>query len=293
MGVCQTIMENFDSYRNIFELGLQDALQDFGTPDQPLRKPVEYALTSGGKRIRPLFVFAFAKGIGKQRNLLDSALAIEFIHTSTLIADDLPCMDNDDERRGRPTLHKAFDEASALLASYALIPAAYSRLRLNAKKLKQSGCDPVEIDSAHDLIADIVDKNFGVAGILSGQHQDIFFENKGPDHVLSIMHKKTSSLFEIACCSGWLFGGGDPQGLTVVTEFASHYGILFQIRDDLLDIHQKDEGLNFALLFGEQKAKELLENSYQRCRELLENILSFGLQDCSEIEKLIEQTYFL
>ncbi|AFS21144.1 polyprenyl synthetase family protein [Chlamydia psittaci GR9] len=283
-------MDIFEAYRVMIETGIEDSLDEFGPKGFSIRAPVEYALTSGGKRIRPMLVCMIAKGLDMGRDVLDSALAIEFIHTSTLIADDLPCMDDDDERRGRPTVHKAFDEASALLASYALIPAAYSRIRLNAKKLKSAGVDSKEVDYAYDMISDITDKNFGVHGVLGGQYEDMFFNNEGPEHVQSIIHKKTGALFEIACVSGWLFGGGTPECVPQVREFSQTFGLLFQIKDDILDIHQDDQdvGLNYALLFGVDAAKDLLKSSKDQCFSLINHLKQHGLKDTSELEMLIE-----
>lgn len=286
-------MSVFSSYLPIIEDSIKHALSDFGEPGGAIRAPVEYALMSGGKRIRPLLVFIFANGIGKKRDIVDSALAVEFIHTSTLIADDLPCMDNDDERRGRPAVHKAFDEASALLASYALIPAAYSRIRQNAKKLKLQGHPSEEIDAAYDVIADVTDRNFGIGGILSGQYEDIFFRNNGPKHVQSIIKKKTSSLFEIACISGWLFGGGSLEYLPVISMFSEQFGLLFQIKDDLLDVEQDSQhtGLNYALLFGKDEAETLLQSSFQSCLSHIHLLKSHGLQYTSELESLVCTIY--
>ncbi|WP_348663469.1 polyprenyl synthetase family protein [Chlamydia vaughanii] len=284
------VMDLFETYKLIIEDAIKSSLEDFGSPGQSIRAPIEYALTSGGKRIRPMLVCMIAKGLGMNRDVLDSALAIEFIHTSTLIADDLPCMDDDDERRGRPTVHKAFDEASALLASYALIPAAYARIRLNAKKLKAQGVDPEETNIAYDIISDVTDKNFGIHGVLGGQYEDMFFKNDGPEYVQSIINKKTGALFEIACVSGWLFGGGDPECIPQILEFSKEFGLLFQIKDDILDIHQdrQDIGLNYALLFGLDAAKDLLNSSIEKCFKLLDYLKLHGLKDSSEIETLIE-----
>ena len=102
-------MDDFNDYRSKVENKLRDSLEDFGNAQQGLRRPIEYALLSGGKRVRPLLVCLFADGLQKGREVLDTAIAVEYIHTSTLIADDLPCMDNDDMRRGKPAVHKAFD----------------------------------------------------------------------------------------------------------------------------------------------------------------------------------------
>ncbi len=278
-----------DTYRPSIEKAIEGALEEFGPQGHPIRSPVEYALQGGGKRLRPSLVCMIAQGLGLNHHVMDSALAVEFVHTSTLIADDLPCMDNDDERRGRPTVHKAFDEATALLASYALIPAAYSHLRLNAKKLKEQGCDPREVDIAYDIIGDITDKNIGFSGVLGGQYDDMFFSNKGQEHVQSIMIKKTGSLFEIACVSGWLFGGGDPKFTPLITSFSSNFGLLFQMKDDFLDLQRDSQqiGLNYALLFGENAALELLERSKSNCLELLDRLSAGGLKNNSEFEMII------
>ncbi|EPP34632.1 polyprenyl synthetase family protein [Chlamydia ibidis] len=285
-----TIEEVITSYRKQIEEALQDSLNDFGAKGESIREPVEYALMSGGKRIRPIMVCMVAHALGLNRDVIDSALSIEFIHTSTLIADDLPCMDNDDERRGRPTVHKAFDEASALLASYALIPAAYARLRTNAKKLKQRGVHPEDVDTAYDTILDITDRNFGAHGILGGQYDDMFFQNKGSDHVLEIIGKKTGSLFEISCSAGWLFGGGSHTCIPQIVEFSKHFGRIFQIKDDILDIEQdrQDVGLNYALLFGQDKAMQALENSTNSCLAILDALEQYGLKDNSQLKMLIE-----
>lgn len=283
------MLHALDTYRPSIESAIEKALEGFGPIGHPIRSPVEYALQGGGKRLRPGLVCMMAQGLGLNHDVMDSALAVEFVHTSTLIADDLPCMDNDDERRGRPTVHKAFDEATALLASYALIPAAYSHLRLNAKKLKEQGCDPKEIDIAYNIIGDITDKNIGCSGVLGGQYDDMFFSNRGQEHVQSIMIKKTGSLFEIACISGWLFGGGDPQFAPIITSFSNNFGLLFQIKDDFSDL-QKDSqqiGLNYALLFGEKAALELLARSQNNCLELLDRLSAGGLKNSSEFETII------
>ncbi|AHK63645.1 Farnesyl diphosphate synthase [Chlamydia avium] len=283
-------MELFETYKIMIEEGIKNSLESFGSPTQSIRAPVEYALTNGGKRIRPMLVCMIAKGLGKNRDVLDSALAIEFIHTSTLIADDLPCMDNDDERRGHPTVHKVFCEASALLASYALIPSAYAHIRSNARKLKQQGIDAEEINIAYSIICDIIDKNIGVNGVLAGQYEDMFFNNQGPEYVQSIINKKTGSLFEVACISGWLFGGGTTSCIPQILEFSRQFGLLFQLKDDILDMNQdrQDVGLNYALLFGIEEAKATLNSSITNCLSLLNHLKNHGLKDSSEIETLIE-----
>ena len=261
-------MDDFNDYRSKVENKLRDSLEDFGNAQQGLRRPIEYALLSGGKRVRPLLVCLFADGLQKGREVLDTAIAVEYIHTSTLIADDLPCMDNDDMRRGKPAVHKAFDEASALLASYALIPAAYAR---------------------------IIEQRFGVGGILGGQYEDVFFQDFTQESVLGIIKKKTGALFEIACVAGWLFGGGARESASLVSAFAEHFGILFQIRDDLADLHQDDQEekkLNYALLFGEQAAKDLLDQAFEQCIKNLCLLRDERLKLWKPLEGLCQRVFY-
>lgn len=270
---------------------IQSKLHMFGQEKSSIRSPVEYALMSGGKRIRPILVCMFAKGLGKNRPVLDSAVAVEYIHTSTLIADDLPCMDNDDERRGQPTVHKAFDEASALLASYALISGAYSCIYSNAKALKLLGYSREEVDIAYDYVLSSIDKNFGADGILGGQFEDMFCPPKQQVLADSIIKKKTGSLFEISSISGWLFGGGGLSAIDCIKDFANSFGKLFQIQDDLLDLHKDQEkfGLNYALLFREQCAKDEVDKMYIRCLDLLHHLQeNENLRDISELKALVD-----
>lgn len=281
----------FDAYVGMIDNEIQSKLHQFGQKNSAIRSPVEYALMSGGKRIRPMLVCMFAKGLNKNRPVLDSAVAVEYIHTSTLIADDLPCMDNDDERRGVPTVHKAFNEASALLASYALISGAYSCIYSNAKTLKSLGYSSQEVDVAYDYILLSIDKNFGAEGILGGQFEDMFCKPEQKIDAELIIKKKTGSLFEISSISGWLFGGGNPEAIGFIKEFSTSFGMLFQIQDDLCDLHkdQAKSGLNYALLFGEQYAKNVVDKMYMRCIDVLNHLhKQENLQDISELKALID-----
>lgn len=270
--------------------GIQSKLHQFGQAQTAIRSPVEYALMSGGKRIRPMLVCMLAKGLNKNRPVLDSAIAVEYIHTSTLIADDLPCMDNDDERRGKPTLHKAFNEASALLASYALISGAYSCIYSNAKLLKHLGVSSLEVDVAYDYVLSSIDKNFGAEGILGGQFEDMFCKQH-QESAESIIKKKTGALFEISSISGWLFGGGGVSALEMVRDFALSFGMLFQLQDDLLDLRKDQEkfSMNYALLFGEQQAKDKVDALYTQCiDQLLYLQREENLCDISELKNLVD-----
>ena len=208
-----------------------------------LREACFYALETGGKRIRPALVYMIAEKLGGDRYVNPAALCIEFLHTSSLIADDLPCMDNDTLRRGRPTLHCAYDETTALLASYALIGAAYEILGKGFER--HMSIAPFALQQ--------VGASTGIRGISGGQYLDIFHsKEKGFEAV----EKKTAALFETALVLGWLFGGGPIFELPRVKRAGRKLGVAFQILDDLLDLEQDREkgSLNLALEWGVEEA---------------------------------------
>lgn len=256
-----------------------------------LRDACEYALTNGGKRFRPALVIMVAKALNSTAEVSCAALAIEYFHTASLIADDLPCMDGDDERRDKPSTHVKFDEATALLASYALIAAGYELLAKNAKAIKDPSFFPLVIEN--------VSYNTGLQGASGGQYFDIYPPNLSESMLREIIHKKTISLFEISFVLGWLFGGGNPQQLPLVKQAASHFGMAFQIVDDLEDMEQdvKNKRLvNFANVFGKEKAfvffQEEMEGYYQTIEALglgetqlkeIGDFLSYPLQKLSVV----------
>jgi geranylgeranyl diphosphate synthase type II len=200
-----------------------------------------------------------AKALNKGLDVLDAAIAVEYFHTASLIADDLPCMDNDDERRSKPSLHKAFNETTALLASYALISAGYRAIWQNSQKNKK---DLNKLSVA----LEIATFNTGILGATGGQFLDIFPPNGSVDTLLEILNKKTVTLFEIAFSFGWIFGGGDLERLEVVKKLAYHFGMAFQIADDLDDLAQdekQEQSVNLAKVIGVSKAKDILAKEKQ------------------------------
>lgn len=256
------------SYQTQFEWLIKQAIPTFG-PKTVLRDAIEYALTNGGKRFRPAIVSIVAKAIGKQLDVTDAALAVEFFHTASLVADDLPCMDADEERRSHPTLHVAFGEATALLATYALIAAGYDRIRLNGQKLKEASVDGAEKLSL--LAIENISYNTGIFGASGGQYLDLFPENLTETTLLEAIDKKTGTLFEISFVLGWLFGGGKCDHLASVKKTALHFGRVFQICDDFLDLQQDVLQGNKSLpgLVGLRRAFELFhEELFGLKREL-------------------------
>ncbi len=189
----------------------------------------EYSLLAGGKRIRPYLAITFCKLCGgKEDDVLSFAAAIEMIHTYSLIHDDLPCMDNDDFRRGKPTNHKVFGEATALLAGDALLTEAFSVI---------SGCSLS--DTAKIKAVSVLSEKAGILGMIGGQEIDLKSENKeiSIETLYALHGKKTGMLIEAACLLGCIAAGCyDGKKYKAASEFAKAFGLAFQITDDILDI---------------------------------------------------------
>ncbi|MEZ3420346.1 MAG: polyprenyl synthetase family protein [Eubacterium sp.] len=189
---------------------------------------MKYSLENGGKRLRPVFCLEFAHCLGLEKEkALDFACAVEYIHTYSLIHDDLPCMDNDDYRRGKPSCHKMFGEANALLAGDALLTHAFGLVAVSAL--------PSEKRAAAVMV--LAEKS-GVPGMIGGQVIDLKYEQENPDinQILSVHRLKTGALISCACLLGCIAGGADEKQLAAAESFAYNLGIAFQIKDDILDV---------------------------------------------------------
>ncbi len=221
---------------------------------------MRHLLFPGGKRLRPIFAMAAAEAVGGAPELaLPIAVAVELIHTYSLIHDDLPCMDDDDERRGRPTVHKAFDEATAVLAGDALLSEAFAVL---------SGGKWTAAESQTRLVAvDCVSRAAGARGLVGGQIDDLAFEarkraptadagNRGTEHeqLASIHARKTAALFRAAIVGGAALGGATEAERAVLDAFGRDVGMAFQIADDLLDA-DSDEAASILRLQGIEDAQ--------------------------------------
>jgi geranylgeranyl diphosphate synthase, type II len=260
-------------YKERFETEMQKAFSTFG-PDNSSRKAMEYALKGDGKRFRPALVYMVAEAIGAGIDVTSSCLAVEYFHTASLIADDLPSMDNDDFRRGIPTTHKVFGEASALLASYGLIALGFEEIARNAEALKDSSFEGTADTLVRIAVLEAA-RQMGNAGLIGGQCLDLYPESLTKEAILQIMEMKTVSLFDLSIVLGWLFGGGDQVKLPIVHKMALHFGLAFQIIDDLDDSQKDKEAnrlVNYANLFGRDEAinavKEHIEGFFSCMNEL-------------------------
>ena len=246
------------------------------TSDSRLKEAMLYAVQSGGKRIRPLLTLAVgASGTSRNKAALDLACALEMIHTYSLIHDDLPGMDDDDLRRGRPTLHKAFDEATAILAGDALLTLAFE-VAANANLEANQLVEAVKILSTAS----------GMSGMISGQMKDIASEEVTItlEQMKEIHREKTGELLLAAVRLGNLFID-DAKMKEAFVSYATHFGLAFQIQNDLQDVcwtseqtgkeTGKDSELSkntYPSLLGVEGAKEALASEISSCKRTLEEV---------------------
>lgn len=266
---------HFFSYRDKVEKEIAKSISSLGEKNK-LRDACEYALTNGGKRFRPLIVLMISEALGKGLPIMDAALSVEFFHTASLIADDLPCMDNDDERRDKPSLHKVYGETVALLASYALITSAFERIHLCASAMRKSGAySPEFCDHVCRLALESATHSSGIHGATAGQFLDLYPPILNLETVKQVIYKKTVTLFEVSFMFGWLFGGGDLNLLDKVQKTAYHFGMAFQIADDLDDMTQdekKQRDISMARLLGRDRAFSVFEGEMLSFENLLKEL---------------------
>jgi geranylgeranyl pyrophosphate synthase len=220
----------------------------------PLHAAMRHLLFPGGKRLRPALAFAGAEAVSAPpERALPVAVAVELVHTYSLIHDDLPCMDDDDERRGRPTVHVAFGEATAVLAGDALLALAFETLA------------GAEEGSPARLLATVRDlaEAAGSRQLVGGQHEDLHGAEARRDaaRVESVHARKTGALIRAAVVGGARLGGADAAALARLGRFASRIGVAFQIADDLLDGERAhDDGASLVGLLGAEAARARAEH---------------------------------
>ena len=229
-------------------------------PQHVLFDSMRYSLLAGGKRLRPVFAFDFCRMCGGDwRNATHFAAAVEMIHTYSLIHDDLPSMDNDDMRRGRPTNHKVYGEAMAILAGDAMLTSAFGEIA-NAPLSAETRIRAVEVLSV--CAAE--------TGMVGGQVLDIMSEEREctEQEIKDIQNRKTGALIKAGCVMGVLAGNGTPEQVKAASDFADHLGLAFQIRDDMLDV------IGDAQKLGKATGMDATKNTFVRL---------WGLEKCEEL----------
>jgi geranylgeranyl pyrophosphate synthase len=216
------------AYRQRIEQGLAALVPAAATRPARLHAAMRYSLEAGGKRLRPVLVLAGADLFGARTDALPAAVAIECLHTYSLIHDDLPCMDNDDLRRGRPTAHRQFDEATALLAGDALLTLAFQLIG------RHYAGSPALCAALTREIADAA----GSEHLIGGQMEDLLAEKKvdATAAELEFIHRnKTAAMLSASLAAGGLCGGATETQLAILRDAGRHLGLAFQIIDDILD----------------------------------------------------------
>lgn len=271
--------QHLQTYIDIIEknLSLYNNIDENNKIQKNIIDAMNYSLSAGGKRIRPVLVLEFCKLCGGNiTNALSSAVALEMVHTFSLIHDDLPCMDDDDLRRGKPSCHKEYSEAIALLAGDALENLAFYVIA-NSKEI-----------SAETRIKVIEELSYavGVNGMIGGQVIDIEHEGKPiSKEILNEMYScKTGALIRGACRIGCIIANASEEQIKKATVYAEKLGLAFQIVDDILDVIGTEELLGkpigsdnqqgkttFVTLYGLEKSKDTVEALTNEALEILKS----------------------
>ena len=207
------------------------------TPPETIHRAMRYSLFAGGKRIRPILCMEAARAVSdRTAGVETAACALEMIHTYSLIHDDLPALDNDDLRRGKPTCHKVFGEAMAILAGDALLTFAFEVL---------GAIETVDAARVSRMVLELATAAGTPGGMIAGQVRDLEGEGKTPDPVLleNIHRAKTGALLGVSLRIGAIYAGADGEQLRALSRYGEHIGLAFQIVDDILDVEETSEAL--------------------------------------------------
>ena len=274
----------YQEYKALADAALNTYFADTTVSYHRLLEAMHYSLTAGGKRLRPVIVLEFCRLHGGDlKDALPFACALEMIHTYSLIHDDLPCMDNDDLRRGRPTCHKAFDEATAVLAGDGLLTAAFETA---------SQAD-IPAETALRCIR-VLGENAGMNGMIGGQVLDMGAEHRkiSLDELRLLQKLKTGCLLRAACELGCAAAGAtDEDTLARARAYGEKLGLAFQIRDDMLDVIGDAGELGKAVGMDTEKNTFVRLYGLEKCESLVhhytEKAISF-LSAFDDTEELID-----
>ena len=271
----KTLNESWAASKRRFEARLAAVYADAKRePQLRLFEAMDYSLLAGGKRLRPFLVYEFCRACGGREEDADpAALAIEMVHTYSLIHDDLPAMDNDDYRRGRLTNHKVYGEAMAILAGDGLLTDAF-------RVLSASGLP----EDRAAVCVRILAENAGPWGMVGGQVLDMLSEEREltEEEVLAIQSRKTGCLIRAACQLGVVCGGGTDAQLQAAGRYADGVGLAFQIRDDVLDVTGDAAKLGKAVGMDADKNTFVRLYGLSRCEELIHSYTESAVEALSE-----------
>ncbi|XP_065668221.1 farnesyl diphosphate synthase-like [Hydra vulgaris] len=268
----------FDQYRREVDELIERAysLDEFGKKTQ-LSEACKKALI-GGKRLRAIILLEIVRANAEQPiDAADVALFIEYVHTSSLIIDDLPAFDNDLTRRGRPSLHAEFGPAVAQMAAMSLLAAAFQNVCRQLDWVRDNCPEIKNVDQIGTLICNEVSRALSEAS--SGQYMDvsppeILMKEHGPNAIIDITYRKTATFFELSTVIGWLISGGSLIHITTMRDIGRYIGVAFQIADDISDMARDASRAkptwNIANEYGREVATQLVEQNLKNARILLE-----------------------
>ncbi|MGQ9617948.1 MAG: polyprenyl synthetase family protein [Candidatus Aminicenantia bacterium] len=261
------IKKYVEKIKNIFERKIEEFLSE---QTSTLYDSMRYSVMSGGKRYRPLLLISIGESLGASlENLLYPACALEFIHTSTLIHDDLPFLDNDDWRRGKPSNQKVFGEGVALLAGDYLLALAFSVLSHFPEKKELEGIKLKAISMLGEELKNLI----------KGQSFELSITSPSEDEILYLYILKTGSLMSASCGLAGIFANADEKTISTLRSCGSNLGLAFQITDDILDLFhdqkKNSQPLNYAYLFGYENART---KAFHFRDKALEEIKSIGIK---------------
>lgn len=265
-------------YRSFVEEYLRKYISDSkeGQPQDALYDAMGYSLLAGGKRLRPIMTLDFCRMCGADwHTAVPFAAAVEMIHTYSLIHDDLPCMDNDDYRRGRLTNHKVYGEAMAVLAGDALLTDAFV-------VAASAQLPPERIAFAISVLAE----NAGSYGMAGGQVLDMQSEERActEEEILAVQSRKTGALINAACVLGVIAAGGTEDQIKAAASFAGAIGMAFQIRDDMLDVTGDAEKLGKAVHVDEGKNTFVRLYGLAKCEEKVKRYTDYALEQLAAFQ---------
>ena len=266
-----------------FEENLYEYFNEYLPQYKLIFESMEYSVKNGGKRVRPLLTLLFCDACGGDVNsALPFAQAVEFIHTYSLIHDDLPCMDNDDYRRGKLSNHKVYGEAFALLAGDGLLTAAFERI--------SQGCLDGFYDSETAISGvSVLSSLAGSRGMIGGQVVDLLNENnpEADFETLQLMDNlKTGALIEAACVLGCVAAEADEEKIEAARIFAQNIGLAFQIKDDILDVTSSLEKLGKLAGSDSQNGKSTYVTllGVEECQALVEKLTGEAMNSLEKFE---------
>ncbi len=275
-----TYRERYDSYLAALEPALKACFcKERGFEFDGLLDAMDYSLTAGGKRIRPVLVLEFSRLLGgNMEDTLPVACAVEMLHTYSLIHDDLPCMDNDDLRRGKPTSHKVFGESTAVLAGDALQAEAFGTiLRCPLPVERRAKC------------AEILAGAAGIDGICGGQYMDLSAEGHAlsAEELSDLQARKTGALLAGACMLGAAAAGAGEDMLNLAGQYGAQLGAAFQIRDDMLDVLSTESELGKPIGSDKRDGKTTFMSLYgqNECARMVRKITDAAIETVKPVDK--------